>query len=106
MAIPLSIIPSRHAIPEALRAYEMSRKPRAEAIQQSGMANRTILHLPDGPEQEARDKQFLASRSSAANPDKWADAETQKLLWGWDAEEHALATWSENMRPLHLESSL
>ncbi|KOC16435.1 putative salicylate hydroxylase [Aspergillus flavus AF70] len=106
LAILLSIIPSRHAIPEALRAYEMSRKPRAEAIQQSGMANRTILHLPDGPEQEARDKQFLASRSSAANPDKWADAETQKLLWGWDAEEHALATWSENMRPPHLESSL
>ncbi|OGM48962.1 putative salicylate hydroxylase [Aspergillus bombycis] len=106
LAILLSVIPSRHAIPEALRVYEKSRKPRAEAIQQSGMANRTILHLPDGPEQEARDEQFLASKKSAANPDKWADAETQKRLWGWNAEEHALATWSENTRPVYLESSL
>ncbi|KAE8167616.1 hypothetical protein BDV40DRAFT_312063 [Aspergillus tamarii] len=89
LAILLSVIPSRHAIPEALRVYELSRKPRTEAIQQSGMANRTILHLPDGPEQEARDEQFLASMSSAANPDKWADAETQKLL------QHEASTYAE-----------
>ncbi|KAE8373886.1 hypothetical protein BDV26DRAFT_284718 [Aspergillus bertholletiae] len=106
LAILLSVILSRHAIQEALRVYEMSRKPRAEGIQQWGMTNRTILYLPDGPEQEACDEQFLASITSAANPDKWANAESQKLLWGWDTEGHALATWTENTRSVYLESSL
>jgi salicylate hydroxylase len=31
--------------------------------------------------------------NGASNPDKWADLETQKFLWGWDAEKVALETW-------------
>ena len=73
--------------------YERSRKHRAETVQQSGTVNRATLHLPDGPEQQARDDQFRASMNGASNPDKWADLETQKFLWGWDAEKVALETW-------------
>ena len=62
-------------------------------MQQSGSENRITLHLPDGPEQLARDAQFLES-ASGSNPDKWSDRETQQFLWGWDAEKVALEAWN------------
>ncbi|GFF39126.1 putative salicylate hydroxylase [Aspergillus lentulus] len=95
LGVLLSTISSRREIPLALAVYERSRKHRAETVQQSGTVNRATLHLPDGPEQQARDDQFRASMNGASNPDKWADLETQKFLWGWDAEKVALETWEE-----------
>lgn len=89
----LSAISSREEIPLALSAYQKSRKERAETVQQSGSENRVTLHLPDGPEQIARDAQFQAS-ASGNNPDKWSDRRTQEFLWGWDAEKAALDTWN------------
>ncbi|RHZ54632.1 putative salicylate hydroxylase [Aspergillus thermomutatus] len=93
LGVLLSTISSRSEIPLALEAYERSRKQRAETVQQSGTTNRATLHLPDGPEQQARDDQFRAAMNGASNPDKWADRETQKFLWGWDAEKVALEAW-------------
>lgn len=92
LGVILSKISSRREIPTALQVYEKSRKERAETVQQSGSENRVTLHFPDGPEQIARDKQFRAA-ASGANPDKWADRETQRFLWGWDAEAAALDEW-------------
>lgn len=92
LGVLLSTIPSRHDIPHALQVYEKSRKMRAESVQQSGSENRVTLHLPDGPEQVARDEQFRAS-TTGSNPDKWSDRETQRILWGWDAEKAALEAW-------------
>ncbi|KAL4936599.1 hypothetical protein BDV06DRAFT_89991 [Aspergillus oleicola] len=95
LGIVLSEITSKSEIPLALQAYEKSRKQRAETVQQSGTLNRVTLHLPDGPEQEARDEQFRASLKGGANPDKWSDRQTQEFLWGWDAEKAALETWQD-----------
>lgn len=96
----LSTISSKREIPLALQAYEKSRKRRAETVQQSGTDNRHILHLPDGPEQRARDEQFRAAMTSGANPDKWADRKTQEFLWGWDAEEAAREAWNGELSRL------
>lgn len=93
LGVVLSAISSREEIPHALNVYERSRKTRAETVQQSGSENRITLHLPDGPEQIARDAQFEAS-VSGNNPDKWSDRRTQEFLWGWDAEKAALNTWN------------
>ncbi|PYI27172.1 FAD/NAD(P)-binding domain-containing protein [Aspergillus indologenus CBS 114.80] len=95
LGILLSTIPSRAAIPIALQAYERSRKSRAETVQQSGSENRITLHFPDGPDQLARDEQFRSSLTSGSNPDRWSDRETQRRLWGWDAEKAALDVWNE-----------
>lgn len=94
LGVLLSHIRSRRDIPLALRAYEKSRKQRAETVQQSGSTNRVTLHLPDGPEQQARDEQFRASMNGGSNPDKWADRATQDFLWAWDAEKVALEAWN------------
>lgn len=94
LGILLSSMNSRNQIPLALTAYEQSRKQRAETVQQSGTENRTPLHFPDGPDQIARDEQFRASmRESGKNPDRWSDRETQRFLWGWDAEKAAMGAW-------------
>jgi salicylate hydroxylase len=48
-------------VPGALRHYEDIRKPRATRLQEASANNRTRFHLPDGPEQEARDQAMATS---------------------------------------------
>ena len=45
-------------IPGALRAYESLRLPRASRVQAASQDNRQRFHLPDGPQQRARDAQI------------------------------------------------
>ena len=85
----LSSISSKDEVPIALQAYENAQKARAEHIQQSCLTTRAALHLPDGPEQEARDQKFRALSAGGGSDDKWGDPEFQKFIWGWDAEAKA-----------------
>jgi salicylate hydroxylase len=48
-------------VPGALRRYEAIRKPRATRLQEASSNNRTRFHLPDGPEQQARDRAMATS---------------------------------------------
>jgi salicylate hydroxylase len=48
-------------VPGALRRYEEVRKPRATRLQEASANNRTRFHLPDGPEQQARDQAMATS---------------------------------------------
>ncbi|TGJ81943.1 hypothetical protein E0Z10_g6833 [Xylaria hypoxylon] len=43
---------------KALEVYEACRRERTERVVQRGSYNQWIYHLPDGPEQEERDKKF------------------------------------------------
>ncbi|KAI0869924.1 FAD binding domain-containing protein [Hypoxylon argillaceum] len=43
---------------KALEVYEACRRERTERVVQRGSYNQWIYHLPDGPEQEARDENF------------------------------------------------
>ena len=45
-------------VPGALRRYERLRRPRTARLQALSAANKTRLHLPDGPQQQARDAQL------------------------------------------------
>ena len=45
-------------IPEALRVYESLRLPRASRVQALSRDNKMRFHLPDGPEQQARDTEM------------------------------------------------
>ncbi|MBS0525208.1 MAG: FAD-dependent monooxygenase [Proteobacteria bacterium] len=48
-------------VPGALRRYEEVRKPRATRLQEASANNRTRFHLPDGPDQQARDRAMATS---------------------------------------------
>ena len=51
----------------ALRRYESARIDRASRVQQGSHARADYLHLPDGPEQRARDEALRAADPLAAN---------------------------------------
>jgi salicylate hydroxylase len=61
----------------ALRRYEELRLPRVTRLQEMSRANKRRYHMPDGPEQEARDAAMVANRERAP--------ETMRWLFGFDA---------------------
>ncbi len=58
---------SRDALTAALRRYEEVRLPRTTRLQEVSHARAHINHLPDGPEQRARDKSFADADPLTAN---------------------------------------
>jgi salicylate hydroxylase len=64
---------------EALQRYETLRRPRVTRLQELSRANKTRFHLPDGPEQEARDGEWARASDSSPEALRW--------LYGFDAGE-------------------
>ncbi|EHY55516.1 hypothetical protein HRR83_008944 [Exophiala dermatitidis] len=106
LGVVLSSISSKDEIQLALKAYEKAQKARAEHIQQSCLTTRIALHLPDGPEQVARDQKFKAMSAGGASDDKWGDPEMQRFLWSWDAEAKAEEAWRDITRNSSFQSRL
>lgn len=68
----------RNADPaETLRRYERTRLPRVTRLQEMSRANKRRYHMPDGPEQQARDAAMVAVRERAPENMQW--------LFGFDA---------------------
>ncbi|KAK2753852.1 hypothetical protein FQN55_000216 [Onygenales sp. PD_40] len=87
IAVALSKMPDSKSetITKALRVYEKIRKGRAETIVDLAAASGRELHLGEGAAKENRDKQFAALKAGNGKvPDKWADAEIQGLIYGFD----------------------
>ncbi|GBE85599.1 FAD-dependent monooxygenase OpS4 [Sparassis crispa] len=88
-----------------LHAYEALRLPRTAATQASSRLNQTIFHLPDGPEQRARDAAMHTAMEAElagsttdkgdGNPNQWADQNKNEAQFGYDAEEVAERWWRE-----------
>jgi salicylate hydroxylase len=73
------------SINKALRVYEAIRKDRAYALVETAAASGRTLHLGEGEAQEERNKQFAALKEGNGKvPDKWADADVQKILYSFD----------------------
>jgi salicylate hydroxylase len=62
---------------EALLRYERIRLPRVSRLQQMSRANKIRYHMPDGPDQVARDTAMVATRERAPESMQW--------LFGHDA---------------------
>jgi salicylate hydroxylase len=55
----------------SLRRYEQSRLPRVSRLQAMSRANKTRFHMPDGPEQQARDADFARVGDRAPDTLRW-----------------------------------
>lgn len=55
-------------IPALVKAYEDIRKQRAELVSSISAQNSKTFHLPDGPEQEARDAQLTKTMELKIDP--------------------------------------
>lgn len=93
----------------------MSRLPRTSEAQEASRLNQYIFHLPDGPEQQARDDAMReamarelgvpltnippktviqeADDAEAGNPNSWADRSKSLRSFGYDAEAEVDTWW-------------
>lgn len=89
LGVVLARLPDRSPanINKALRVYEKVRKERAETLVNLAAASGKSLHLGAGAAKEQRDAQFAALKASGGKgqvPDRWADADVQKMIYGFD----------------------
>jgi salicylate hydroxylase len=89
LAVVLAKLPdsSPATVNKTLRVYESIRKERAEMLVEWAAASARELHLGKGAAMEERDRQFAelkAKGGKARVPDKWADADVQKVVYGVD----------------------
>jgi len=81
----LSRISSPNELTPLLRAYQSIRHGRASATQMDSRVNQHIFHLPDGPQQEARDASMRAAMEEARKEARADDADGcvgSANLWG------------------------
>ncbi|KAI1484629.1 FAD binding domain-containing protein [Biscogniauxia mediterranea] len=85
----LGHIKAKSQLPKALKMYETLRKARGEAIVRETFKQRESFHMPDGPEQEARDRifrlQLETGEVQAPFPSRWTCPQVQPWLYGYDA---------------------
>ncbi|KNG48585.1 salicylate hydroxylase [Stemphylium lycopersici] len=84
----------------ALCVYEAVRKERAEKITASASDTSRSLHLPDGPEQEKRDRSIQSARhperaGESDVADRWRDQQWQDFMWGIDVMRETVNKWTE-----------
>ncbi|KAJ5115792.1 hypothetical protein N7456_000140 [Penicillium angulare] len=89
IAVALARLPdtSPESINKALRVYEKVRKTRAETLVDIAAASGRALHLGDGAAKAERDRQFAELKDKGGKgpvPDRWADADTQRQIYGFD----------------------
>ncbi|KAL2408428.1 FAD-dependent monooxygenase OpS4 [Exophiala dermatitidis] len=93
LTVVLSHLPARATpddIHKALKIYEQIRKLRAETLVEMAAANGREMHLGEGEAKKERDRQFAALKAGKGPvPDKWADADVQKLIYGIDVMKDA-----------------
>lgn len=78
---------SKSAIPELLQLYQDVRKERATAVVNMANDNRKLYHMPDGEEQEKRDREFAEHSWWDQEPFSWryADSKHCKEMFGFHA---------------------
>ncbi len=94
LGVVLSRLPdaSPEAVGKGLRVYEKLRRDRAYALVEMAAATGRAMHLGEGADKEERDRQFAALRGGEKGgkvPDRWADAEVQRVVYGVDVMEEA-----------------
>lgn len=99
LSVVLSKLPDTfpESINKALLVYENVRKDHAETLVELAAASGRAMHLGEGAAKEERDRQFAAlkEKKNGTVPDKWADADVQKLIYGHDCMQIARDSFEE-----------
>ncbi|KAF9561912.1 FAD/NAD(P)-binding domain-containing protein [Agrocybe pediades] len=102
-------------IGKMLWAYQEIRHPRATAAQLESRMNQRIFHLPDGPEQEARDESMRQATVAAikeangepaddcvGSQNQWADKQKNDRVFGYDIDAEVDKWWKEHESDFNL----
>ncbi|TLD29846.1 kinase-like protein [Venturia nashicola] len=101
LGLVLGKVKTKDQLPGALRMYESLRKKRGEAIVRETFKQRHDFHMPNGPEQEARDKLFLSRLGKEDDieepfPSRWTCPVVQPWLYGYDADNEVDSAIKQN----------
>ena len=101
LGVVLSRLPdnSANSINRALKIYEKVRKERAETLVELAAASGRSLHLGSGDAKAERDAKFAALKATGGKghvPDRWADADVQKMTYGFDCIQEAHKTFEQD----------
>jgi salicylate hydroxylase len=80
---------------DMLVIYEALRKPRTTHVVNLATARRSILHLPDGPLQQERDRQLLEEAPFQGYPNQWGDPTIREYLYAYDPLKEVNEAWSK-----------
>jgi salicylate hydroxylase len=58
-------------VPDSLQRYERARQPRVSRLQAMSRANKVRFHMPDGPEQQARDAEWARAGDRSPDALRW-----------------------------------
>ena len=95
----ISRVRSAQDIPKAMQIYERSRKWRCEKVQANARRNGEFIHMPDGEEQEHRDRKMAGlqlSTDQEVDTGPLLDPTFASWLYGHDVFEHVsivLSRW-------------
>ncbi|KAI9719486.1 MAG: hypothetical protein M1828_006193 [Chrysothrix sp. TS-e1954] len=94
LGVVLSKLPdsSPRSIYKALKIYEDVRKDRAETLINLAAQSGRDMHLAEGEAKAERDHLFAAlklNNGKGPSPDKWADADIQRMIYGHDCVKEA-----------------
>lgn len=108
-----AVVQGKMSFREAINLYEKERMPKAYEKQQVSFINGAIWHLPDGPEQRARDAVMapeLEGKYFIRSSNLYGDPQTVLNVYGYDAEAHAdiaLTKYFNNgQEPAHPETEV
>jgi len=99
-----SRISHRSQIRPLLCAYQELRYARTTETQASSRLNQKIFHLPDGPEQRARDDSMragtpkavgISESASLGNANQWADKTKNIIQFSYDADQAVEDWWNQ-----------
>lgn len=91
----LARVEDKSQIHSILKITESLRKWRSTQVVLGSTECRTVYHLPDGPEQEARDAELKANPPRVGCPNRWADPKFRDFLFDYDAFAEAERGWKE-----------
>jgi salicylate hydroxylase len=84
----------------ALTVFEKTRQPRTKAIQEASLQAGNILHLPDGPEQEARDAAMISDAETEVINERafgLAHMQARDQWYGYDVLQAVREEWARTV---------
>lgn len=102
LAESISFIDKKEDLHLALKLVESMRISRTKRVQEASLYNGGVIHMLDGPEQEARDAAMRPSvegKPYSRSPYGISDPETQRWCYGYDVVQDVRQRW---LRPSSL----
>jgi salicylate hydroxylase len=98
MAATLTHLRSKDDLKTAVSKWVEARKPRVKQIHEASYGHGLILHLPDGPVQEARDQALrpeVEGKAVMESPNQWSDPVMSHFAYSHDPVAEIERIWGE-----------